>query len=89
MWDDKAVTPGILETTSNTYNQDFSLECRYYDKYFYANTTRLMIVISGKPIREYFNGQHEHDLDSMHARFVEYNMDLLDNQYWKDIIGLN
>lgn len=89
VWDDKACTPGILETTSNTYNQDFSLECRYYDKYFYANTTRLMIVITGKQIVEYFTGASMHDIDSMRARFTEYNMDLSENQQWKDVLELN
>lgn len=83
VWDDKAVTTGILETTSNTYNQDFTLECRYHDRYFYANSCRLIIVICGKPINEYFNGAHQHDLDSMHARFQEYNLELETNQAWK------
>lgn len=80
VWDDAPATIPMLQVLSNTYNYNFRIPCRYNNRMLYANSCRLLVVITNRKIDEYFNGAPDSQLESIHARFIEYDMDDETNQ---------
>jgi len=80
VWDDAQATIALLQVLSNTYNYNYRIACRYNNRFLFANSCRLLVVITNRRIDEYFNGAPGAQVESIHARFIEYNMDDETNQ---------